>query len=73
MKRCRLDCILQVYMHALMYVDIDTRPEEDYFIATKKNENHKKTSTPGPVPNHWLGFSCIRSEYYEFDMNIEKQ
>ena len=24
-------------------------------------------STPGPVTKHWLGFSYIRSEYYELD------
>ena len=29
-------------------------------------------SAPGPVPKHQLEFSCIRSEYYELDMNFDE-
>ena len=71
MKRCNHDLWLQVYMYDLMYVDPETIPEEDYLPYTKPlSENYKKTSTPGPFPNHWLGFSYNSSEYYELDMNV---
>ena len=28
-------------------------------------------STTGPVPKHWLGFSYIRSQYYELYQNFD--
>ena len=32
---------------------------------------YKKISTPGPIPKYWLGFSYIRSEYYELGQNFD--
>ena len=29
-------------------------------------------SNPGPVPKHWLGFSYIRPEAYELDLNFDE-
>ena len=50
----------QVYMYSFMYVESKTMPVEDQFLATKTFfDNYKKISTKGPVPKHWLGFSCI--------------
>ena len=58
-------------MHAFMYVYPEKIPEEEYFTDTKFFPgNYKKTSTPVPVPNHWLEFSYIRSEYYYLDLNF---
>ena len=54
-----------------MYVDPDKMAEEDYFPATKNVVNYKETSTPEPVPKHWLGFSYICSEGYELDLNFD--
>ena len=34
MKRCNLEHWIQVYMHALMYIDPEKIPEEGYFPAT---------------------------------------
>ena len=31
-------------------------------------ENYNKISTPGTVPNNWLGFSYICSENYDFGL-----
>ena len=58
-------------MYALFYFYPETVTVEEYFSDTKIFfENSKKMSTPGPVSKHWLGFSFIRSEYYELDMKF---
>ena len=42
LKRFHHDRVLQVYMHAFMYVDPDTIPVQDRFTATKTFvENYK--------------------------------
>ena len=33
--------------------------------------NYKKISTLGPVPEHWLEFSYIRSKYYDLYHNFD--
>ena len=44
---------------------------EDHFTATKETVvNYKKISTPGMVPNIWIGFTYIRSEDYELYQNF---
>ena len=35
MKRSNHDLRIQIYMYALMYVDLETIPYEGYFTATK--------------------------------------
>ena len=60
-------------MNTFMYVDLETILVEEYFPDTKTFvKNYKKISTPGPVPKYWLGFSHIRSEDYELDLNFDK-
>ena len=58
-------------MHAFMYID----PEKLQRITTSHLPKYfwkdTKRSTPGPSPNHWLGFSNICSEYYELDMKLD--
>ena len=47
--------------------------EENYFPDTKTFvRDYNKRSTPGPVPKHLIGFSYIRSEYYELDLNFDE-
>ena len=71
LKRFHYDLWLQDYMYDFMYVYSETMSVGDYFSATKIFvDNYRKISTPGPVPKHCLGFSCIRSEYFEFDVKI---
>ena len=54
-----------------MSIDPKTMEEEDYFPATKTFvENYMKISTPGSVPKHWIGFSYIRSEYFELGLKF---
>ena len=36
-------------------------------------EKYKKRSNPGPFPKHWLVFSYICSEYYEWNINIDEK
>ena len=73
LKRFCHDRQLQVYMYAFMYVDTETMPVEDHFLATKMfDDNYKKISTPVPVPKHWLGFSYIRLEDYKLDHNFDE-
>ena len=60
-------------MYALMCVNPETTPEEDYFPATKKYvENNEKMSTLVPVPKYWLIFSYISSEYYQLDLKRDE-
>ena len=55
-----------------MNVDPETMPEEDRFPDTKTFVvNYNKISTRTPVPNHCLGFSYIRLEYYELEQNFD--
>ena len=59
-------------MCAFMYVYPQTMSVEDHFIATKTFfVKYREISTPGPVPKHWLRFSCIRSEDYELYQNFD--
>ena len=52
---------------------------EDHFTVIKKFfDKYKKISTPGPVPQNWLGFSHIHSKDYELykifdDTQLKKQ
>ena len=71
MKRFHHDFQVQVYIHVFVYVDPDKMVEE-YYSPYIKNivENCNKKSTPGPVPNRWLGFSYIGSKHYELDMKF---
>ena len=60
-------------MYAFMYVDPETMPVEDHFIATKIFvDNYRNISTPGIARKHWLVFSYIRSEYYELNHNFDE-
>ena len=59
-------------MYGLTYVDPQTMPEEDHFPAKKMFfVNHKNISTPGQGQKHCLGFSYIRSGYYELYNNFD--
>ena len=67
LKRFNHDLQLQVYIHASMYGDPETIILEEYFLPTKKFVvNYNNMSNPGPVPKHWLGYSCTRLEDDEF-------
>ena len=56
-----------------MYVNTETMAEEDYVIDTKTFfANYKRISTTRPVPEQWLGFSYICSEYYELYLNFDE-
>ena len=60
-------------MYDFKYVNSDTRAEKDYFTDTKTFvANCNRMSTPGPVPKHCLGFSYVREEYYELDLNFDE-
>ena len=73
LKRFHRDHQLQVYMYGFMYVDPDTIPVEANFLDTKTYVvNHKKMSTPGKFPKHWLVFSHTRSEDYELDNKYDE-
>ena len=62
MKRFHYDHQLQVYMYDFMYVGLETTQEEYYFRSKFCSvKNYKKISTPGLVPNNWIGFSYIHS------------
>ena len=55
-----------------MYVYSQTMPLEKHFTATKTFVvNHKKITTPGTIPKHWLEFSYKHSEDYELDHNFD--
>ena len=74
LRRFYHDHLLQVWLYTFMYVDPDTIPVEDNFPATKQFVlDYKKISTPGTVPKYCLGFSYIRSEYYDLDMNFNEK
>ena len=46
---------------------------EEHFPDTKAFVvNYKKIPTPRPAPKHWLGFSYIRSKYYELDQKFDE-
>ena len=34
-------------------------------------DKYNQMSTPGPFPKHWLGFSYIRSEYFDLYQNFD--
>ena len=71
LKRSHGDRQLQVYIYAFRYVDPETIPSEDHFTDTKKSvEDYKKMPTQGLAPKHCLGFSYIKSGYYEFEQNF---
>ena len=71
LKRFHNDLQLQVYMYAFMYADPGKFSVEDHFPDTKHFAlNYNNNSIPGTVPKYWLGFSYIRSEYYEFYQNF---
>ena len=73
LKKFHIGHRLKVYMYAFMYVDPETVTMEDHFPATKSFfMNYKKISTPVTVPKHWLGFSYIRSKYYESDQSFDE-
>ena len=72
MEMFNSDLRLQVYIYDLIQVDTETMAEDDYFPDTKTFvEKYNKMSTPGPVPKHWLIFSCIRSEEYQLDLKFD--
>ena len=72
LNRFHLDFRLQVYMYDFMYVYPQKIPGEDNFPATRIFiMNYKNMSTPGLVPNIWLGFSYISLEDYELDKNFD--
>ena len=55
-----------------MYVDPNKIPVEDHFPATEVLvDKYNQMSTPGPFPKHWLGFSYIRSEYFDLYQNFD--
>ena len=55
-----------------MYVDPNTIPVEDHFPATKVLvDKYNQMSTPETFPKHWLGFSYIRSEYFDLYQNFD--
>ena len=63
---------LQVYMYNFMYVYPEMIPVDDHFPDAKNFvDNYKKMSTPGSVPNHFIVYSHIRSEYYELYQNFD--
>ena len=58
LKRFHADQRLCVYTYAFVYVDKQTIQAEDHFPDRKTFFlNQNKMSTPGPVPEYWLGFS----------------
>ena len=58
-------------MYDFMYIDPEKMEREEYFPATKMCVvYHKKISTPGSEPKHWLGSSYICSKDYELDLNV---
>ena len=72
LKRFHSDRRLKVYMYDFMYVDTQTIPMKNYFPASKIFVvDYNEMSTPGPVPKHFLGLSCILSEDYELDQNFD--
>ena len=74
MKKFNYDLRLQVYMYAFMYVNTETIGDLTPMWSEKKTivENYKKVSTPVPVTKHWLGFSYMRSEYYELYLKFDE-
>ena len=58
-------------MYAFMYVDTETMAEEEYFPSTKHLFQTTKMSALGPIPKKLPGFSYIRLEDYELDINFD--
>ena len=73
MKKFHHDLQLQFYMYDFIYVVTEKNKVDSYSPDTKTFvEKCKKMSTPELVPKYWLGFSYIRSEDYELDINFDE-